>query len=242
MKSIINYSIAIALSLLSINVGFAQNKRVKGNGNITTKTHTTKDYSQINVVGFMDVKLVHGTEGTITVTTDENIQKYVKITSENGKLTIKIKNNVSIKTKKGLHITVPFTNINNVSLTGSGDILTESIIKNDAFETSLTGSGDMILELDIATTVDAKVTGSGDIKLTGKANDLEVKVTGSGDFVSKNLKAQNVQVYVSGSGDAVVYASKSIKARVNGSGDIVYYGNPETTNSKVMGSGDIESH
>lgn len=242
MKSIIHYSIAIAFTLLSINLSFAQQKRVKGNGSVTTKTHTTEGYSTINVVGFMDVKLVQGTEGTITVTTDENIQEYVKISSEKGKLTIKIKNNVNISTKKGLHITVPFTDINNVSLTGSGDVLTESVIRSETFETSLTGSGDIILEIDIATTVDAKVTGSGDLKLIGKATDLEIKVTGSGDFVSKNLKTVNVQAYVSGSGDASVYASKSIKARVNGSGDIVYYGNPETTNTKVMGSGDIESH
>ncbi len=240
MKKIIHISIAIAL--LTFNYGFSQTKRVKGNGNITTKTHSTEDYSKVNVVGFMDVTLVHGTEGSITVTTDENIQEYIKIISEKGKLTIKVKNNISISTKNGVHITVPFTDISGVQLTGSGDVATKNVIKSNTFETELTGSGDMVLEIDIATTVDAKITGSGDLKLTGKATDLEIKVTGSGDFVGKDLKAQNVQAYVSGSGDASVNASKSIKARVNGSGDVDYYGNPEVTSTKVLGSGDISSH
>ena len=241
MKSIIKYTLAIAITLFCFNTSYAQFKKIKGNGNVTTKTHNTSDYNEIKVVGFMDVKLENGAEGTITVTTDENIQEYIVIESKNGVLTIKVKNNVNIQTKKGLHITVPFKELGKVSLTGSGDVLTSDVIKSEAFETELTGSGDVILEVD-ATTIDAKITGSGDLKLSGKTTELEVKVTGSGDFSGKGLTAQNTQVYVSGSGDAIVYASKSLKARVNGSGDINYYGNPASTDTKVMGSGDIGSN
>jgi len=241
MNTLLHYSITIAFILFSFTIGNAQSKRVKGNGNVSTKIHTTEDYNEVSVVGFMDVFLENGKEGSITVTTDENIHEYVSIESKNGKLIIKIKNNVNISTKNGLHITVPFIDLDNVSLTGSGDVLTKSVIKTTAFEVELTGSGDMILEVE-ATTIDAKITGSGDLRLTGKSNELEIKITGSGDFVSKNLKSQRVEAYVSGSGDASVYASESIKARVHGSGDIIYYGNPKTSNNKVMGSGDIDSN
>jgi len=241
MKSLIKYTLALAITLVCFNTSIAQNKKVKGNGNVTTKTHNTSDYNEVKVVGFMDVKLESGTEGSITVTTDENIQEYIIIESKNGTLTIKVKNKVNIQTKKGVHITVPFKDLNKVSLTGSGDVLTSSKINSTSFEVELTGSGDVILDVD-ATTIDAKITGSGDLKLKGNATDLEVKVTGSGDFSGKSLTSQNTQVYVSGSGDAIVYASKSLKARVNGSGDINYYGNPESTDTKVMGSGDIGSN
>jgi len=241
MKSLTNYSIAIALILFSFTIGNAQNKKVKGNGNVTTKTHTTENYDQVSLVGFMDVYLEAGTEGTITVTTDSNIQEYVIVEVKKGVLTLKIENGISINTKKGVHITVPFSDLNNVSLTGSGDIITKSSINSTNFETEVTGSGDLVLEVN-ATTIDAKVTGSGDIKLTGKTTDLEIKVTGSGDFSGEDLTAQKVEAYVSGSGDIIVMAVKSIKARVHGSGDIVYYGNPTNTDTKVMGSGEISSH
>jgi len=241
MKNLIHYSLAIALTLLSYNTGYAQFKKVKGNGNVTTKTHKTSDYQKVDVVGFMDVILEKGTEGTITVKTDDKIHEYVIIESNKGVLKIKIKNNVNISTKKGLYITVPFKDIDNVSLTGSGDVLTKDQIKSDQFEAEVTGSGDMILDID-ANRIDAKVTGSGDIKISGKATDLEIKVTGSGDFDGGSLISQNVEAYVSGSGDARVVAKNSIKARVNGSGDINYSGNPSTSDNKVMGSGDISSN
>jgi len=241
MKSLTKNIIAIVFIVFSFTIGNAQNKKVKGNGNVTTKTHTTENYEQVNVVGFMDVYLEAGTEGTITVRTDENVQEYVIVEVKNGKLTLKIKNGVSIRTKNGVHITVPFNDLNNVSLTGSGDVITKSPINSTNFETELTGSGDMILEVNTSI-IDAKLTGSGDLKLSGKTTELEIKVTGSGDFSGKELTAQKVEAYVSGSGDIIVMATKSIKARVHGSGDIVYYGNPTKTDAKVMGSGDIESH
>ena len=225
MKSIIKYTLAIAVTLFCFNTSHAQFKKVKGNGTVTTKTHNTSDYNEVKVVGFMDVILESGTEGSITVKTDENIQEYIIIESKNGVLTIKVKNKVNIQTKNGVHITVPFKDLGIVSLTGCGDVLTR----------------DMILEAE-AKNIDAKITGSGDLKLSGKVNDFEVKVTGSGDFSGKSLISQNTQVYVSGSGDAIVHASKSLKARVNGSGDIRYYGNPETTDNKTLGSGDINSN
>ena len=99
----------------------------------------------------------------------------------------------------------------------------------------------MTLDIDV-NRIDAKLTGSGDLKITGTATDLEIKVTGSGDFDGGSLISQNVEAYVSGSGDASVVAKKSIKARVNGSGDLDYSGNPNTSDTKVMGSGAISAN
>tara|TARA_B100000787_G_scaffold75177_1_gene55378 strand:- start:52 stop:828 length:777 start_codon:yes stop_codon:yes gene_type:complete len=246
MNKSIHYLLLIALTLLSScyittssgTVGVF--KIVKGNGNITTKTHTTSDYHKVNVVGSMDVILEKGTEGTIRVTTDENIHEYVTIESNNGILNIKIKNHVNINTKKSIRIKVPFTSLDNVSLTGSGYVLTNDKIKSDQFEAKISGSGNMNLDIDV-NRVDAKVIGSGDLKILGTATDLKIKVTGSGDFDGECLISQNVEANVTGSGEAEVVAKTSIKAMVTGSGYIEYLGTPSTIDNKVIGSGDIEA-
>jgi hypothetical protein len=241
MKSIIKVSFTIALALVCFQTSTAQFSKVKGNGNVTTKTHNTADYNKIKVQGFMNVTLKKGAEGTITVTTDENIQEYIIVETKKDALIIKVKNKVNIQTKKGVYINVPFNDLTGVSLTGSGDVMTEDLIKSDTFETELTGSGDVALDVE-ASAINAKITGSGDLQLSGNTNNLEVKVTGSGDFYGKELSSKNTEAYVSGSGDASVNASNRLKARVNGSGDISYYGNPEQTDKKVIGSGDIDAN
>lgn len=233
---------AVAITLFSISESFAQfgTKKIKGNGSITTQTVNTQDYDGVKVIGSLDVHLERGKEGTITVTTDSNIHEYLTIEVEKSQLRLRVKNNVNVSTSKGIHITVPFESISQVSLTGSGDVDAKDPIHSDSFTTTITGSGDVTLALN-STSIDAKITGSGDLNLSGQTKSLEVKVTGSGDFKGQNLSSENTQAYVSGSGDATVSASKSIKARVNGSGDIKYTGNPETTDTKVMGSGSISA-
>jgi len=243
MKTIKNILLVLFVVLTtSVNAQnwFGGNKKVKGNGNVTTQTRTTSDYSAIATVGSMDVFLVKGTEGSIIVEAESNLQEYIIIETKGDKLIIKTKNGVSLRTKKGIKITVPFDKISSVSLTGSGDVMTKDQIDASEFESNLTGSGDIILDIN-ATTAYAKVTGSGDVTFKGTASELEVKVVGSGDFNSKNLNASKVEVYVSGSGDAVVSSNGTLKVRINGSGDVVYYGNP-SLDSKISGSGSVSSN
>ena len=243
MNSLIKLTLAITLTFLGVSESNAQwgNKKVVGNGDITTKTVTTNLYDKIKAVGSMDIHLERGKEGKITVTTDSNLQEYIIIELKEDVLVVRTKKNIYLKTAKGIHVSIPFRDISGISLVGSGDIDTKDTIRTDLLELTVIGSGDVILEVD-SITLDAKITGSGDMTLSGLAKNLEVKLSGSGDFKGTNLKAENTQAYVSGSGDANVYAAKSLKARVNGSGSIEYSGNPDSSDTKVLGSGRISSN
>ncbi len=242
MKTITKIALALFLTFC-FSQSHAQwgQKKIEGNGNVTTKTISTGNYDGIKGVGSMDIHLVAGNEGSISVATDENLHEYLEIEVNNNVLTIKTKKNHHLKSKKGIHITVPFQEISSLGLVGSGDIDTKDTIKADTFEINVTGSGDINVSVDTLT-LNAEVTGSGDITLTGKTNILDVNVTGSGDFKGYDLISNTTEAYVSGSGDAKVYAKESLKARVNGSGDISYKGNPERKDTKTAGSGNISSN
>lgn len=243
MKTLIKSTAIFGIAMFTLTAcAQSWSKGAKGNGKITTETIQVSDYDAVNVVGSMNVTLVKGTEGTITVTTDENLQEYLDITSNGGTLKITFKNTKNgIYSKKGVNITVPFTDINDVSLVGSGDINAKDTIKAGMMDVSLVGSGDINLQID-ATDIESTLSGSGDIVLKGSTTNLKTKLSGSGDFEALSLNSDNTDAYVSGSGDIQVYAKKSLKARVNGSGDITYSGNPERVDTKVSGSGDIDTN
>jgi hypothetical protein len=215
-------------------------KQIKGNGNVITETRTTSDYDGIKVSGFFDVDLVSGKEGTITIKGEQNILDYIDVEVVDNVLKIGTEKGYNFKLSPGksVHITIPFESINGLALSGSGDIVSKAVIKTDAFDAKLSGSGDLKLAVD-AQKFNMSLSGSGDIILSGTADDFTSSISGSGDINASDLKSKTVSVSISGSGDTKVSCSESLYARVSGSGDIVYYGNPVKKDTKVAGSGEI---
>ncbi|TDP02858.1 head GIN domain-containing protein [Flavobacterium sp. 245] len=237
MKKIIQ-SVVCAAFLFGYTAN-AQEK-INGNGNIVTETRTTSEYDAIKISGFFDVDLVAGKEGKITIKGEQNILSAIIVEVEDNALKIYVKKGTNLRpsTGKKVELTVPFEKISELSLSGSGDIVAKSPIKNDKFSAKLSGSGD--IDLDVAAnSFDFSLSGSGDIKLKGNSNDLVIKLSGSGDIEATNLKSKNANITVSGSGDVKVNCNESLTARVSGSGDIKYTGNPEKRDVKVSGSGSI---
>lgn len=230
----------VLIALLIVTSTIHAQKRIKGNGNITTINRTTTGYDTVSFSGPFDYILVSGTEGNIQIEGEENLLQYVITDVSNGNLSVKTRNNINLQTSKNQTITVivPFEQISAASLTGSGDLWNESIISTSHFTTSIIGSGDVKLNVE-ATQIDGSVQGSGDLVIMGKTNILKVKVNGSGDFKGFDLEADDVDVSVNGSGDAKITCNGHLKARVSGSGDIKYKGNPKTEDTKVAGSGSI---
>ncbi|MDT0608525.1 head GIN domain-containing protein [Croceitalea rosinachiae] len=236
--------ITLSLVLFTITASAQWGKRVKGNGKTVTIERSVGDYDAIAVSGWFDVNIVSGNEGELTLKGEENLLEYIKTEVKDGKLVIKTAKGVNLKPSNwnsGIYVTVPIESIDMVSLSGSGDIVGETIIKSERFKTSLSGSGDVTLDVE-ASILDASMSGSGDINLSGSARDFDVSISGSGDIKAYDLKAENVTAQVSGSADIKVTATEMIKARVSGSGDISFKGNPKKIDTKTSGSGDISSY
>ncbi len=235
-----NHILLLAV-LLTSAVSCAQwGEKISGNGKVVTIDRTTSDYDGISCAGSFDYILVAGTEGKLKIEGEENLLPYVITEVKNGKLFIKTENNVSLRTSRGktIKVTIPFQDINEVSLAGSGDLYTKNQITANEFDVDLTGSGDMTLDI-MANEIESHLTGSGDITLNGKTTDLEVTISGSGDYSCFGLEADDTEVTISGSGDVQVVSNVNLKVRVSGSGDVVYKGNPAKEDTKVSGSGSV---
>lgn len=240
-----NKSILLVTALLFASVSHAQwwgGKKIKGNGNVTTETRNTGDYDGIKCAGSMDYILVAGTEGKIKLEGESNLLEHIVTEIKGGNLIVKVEKGVNLSPSwnKTIKITIPFKDINNVSLAGSGDLWNEDKISASNLDVSLAGSGDVILNVD-ASSVEGSLAGSGDITLKGNTESLSVKLSGSGDIHGFGLQSNHTVASIAGSGDIEVVSNKSLKARVSGSGDIEYKGNPDKEDTKVSGSGSISN-
>jgi hypothetical protein len=240
MKNLFLKSAAILfITTLFIGNGYAQ--KVTGNGKLIEKTRNVSSFSGVGVSGSFDVFLVEGNEGKLELSVEENLEPYLITEVKNGKLNIKWKKGVNIRTNRDTKITVHFKKLNSVALAGSGDIISRDKIVTDRLDIAVAGSGDIKLELS-AQAADAAISGSGDIELSGSATEFEAAVAGSGDIEAYDLATEKAELKISGSGTIQCKVEKEIVARISGSGDIKYKGNPRIEDIKVSGSGSVRSY
>jgi len=142
---------------------------------------------------------------------------------------------------KKVRVYVTARDLNSIDISGSGNIFFKDGITTNSLKLKISGSGDILGKMDVKI-LESHISGSGDMKLTGRAENSTVTVVGSGDFIARDLLTANSQVHISGSGDAVINASAKVDASVNGSGDIRYTGNATNVSKRKSGSGDISKY
>lgn len=213
--------------------------KVKGNGNLTSQTRSINDINGVELHSSFDVILIEGSPSNVKIEAEENIIQYIDLHVENNVLNIRTKDNVWLRTKKGVKIYVTAPSFSRVANTGSGDITAETRISSDSRLTiRSSGSGNIKLEAD-APEVEASISGSGDIKLSGETKQFHGKSTGSGDIRAMDLKSEEADVRSSGSGDIDIYSSLKVNSSISGSGDIRYKGGASVVSSSKSGSGDL---
>ena len=96
---------------------------------------------------------------------------------------------------------VTLSQLKNIQLLSSADVVCKSTIKGDYINVYSSGSGDMAMKLDYDT-VHVVLNGSGDIVLEGRCKVLQATLLGSGDLVTDGMKADDSYIDLRGSGEA----------------------------------------
>ena len=136
-------------ALISLN-SFAQRwETIKGNGVVKKETREVSDYTSLVSQGSMNVQIAYGNSNSITVEADENLLPHIETVVESGKLIIRSKNKVNLKSKSKMVVHVPMTKINSLQLSGSGNINGDGAFSNSGkTEIAISGSGNIKLGFD----------------------------------------------------------------------------------------------
>jgi hypothetical protein len=194
----------------------------------------------IRADGPVDVELKAADGDRVTVRADDNIAPLIDTRIAPGDrpvLEIGVRPGAWLKTSRTPTVIVEFRALEDVSISGSGDLRADRIEARD-FALSIAGSGDARIATLEATRFAAVLAGSGDLSVAGHADEQAYRLAGSGDVRAGRLRGRRVIVSIAGSGDASVSASESLEATIRGSGDIVYTGSPRVA-ARVDGSGRV---
>lgn len=231
----------VVLCCMISDVTFAQSwwgNGISGEGPVVKKTLQLDNFHAINLSVSGNVYLKQGSTQSVEVEAQQNIIDNLKKEVTDGRWNIGFEENVRRLNKLNIYITVP--SIDEVLVSGSGDIIGQSVFSGiSTLNIGVSGSGNIEFEGN-AEEMFARVTGSGDIEVKGSAKTGEIRISGSGDIEAHGFKTTDAKIRISGSGDASIHATNSLEVRITGSGDVAYKGSPKL-NSRITGSGDIDS-
>lgn len=229
--------VLLSISLLT-SCRFIDGKRVKGNGNQTTDQRTFSSFEGVESHGSFDVTIEPGSNYSVSVEAEENLQEYIETEIKNGILKISTRSGYSLRPRNDIRIQVQAPSYNRIATFGSGNITGKGLINSsDPAEIRVAGSGNINLEIN-ASGLDVEIAGSGNIVLAGSANDFDSRIYGSGDIKGAKMKIVEGKVKIAGSGNVEISADSALDVNIMGSGGVRYSGNAQI-NSRVAGSGSV---
>jgi hypothetical protein len=192
---------------------------VDGSGKAATETRNVTGFHALGLSVPGKLEIVPGDAEKLVISADDNILPLIETTVDRGELRIRFREHahLNVHTRTPIRMTLTAKAIDALAISGSGDIIANTVG---------------------AQSMQVSISGSGNVTLAGKAQDLRVDISGSGDVKAGKLEAQSARVSIAGSGDATVWARESLRVSVAGSGDVRYYGDP-TVQRTVAGSGSV---
>lgn len=212
---------------------------MRGNGNVVAQERNITGFEGVENYGSFDISLVPSATTSVKVEAEDNLQQYIETYVENNKLQIRTRDNINLRPRREMRITVSGPVFTTITANGSGNIVGQGALNTNNGNVSLrvAGSGNIDVEMN-ASRVDSEIAGSGNIKVKGTSKEFEGGVYGSGNIRAANLQAENSKVEIAGSGNVEVYATNKLDVRIMGSGEVKHRGNAQV-NTSISGSGSV---
>ena len=218
---------------------FTACEKVRGEGPVVSEARNVSDFSGVDLRCEADLYYRTSPDYSITLTGQQNVLDVLETYTSEGRLVIRYRGDVRVRSHERLHIQVAAPSVNTLRVRGSGDIMTSGPLSPSRIDMEVDGSGSIRVSELTANLIDAEVLGSGSIRVAGgSATELRTLISGSGDIDLAAVPAREATTVTSGSGDTRLYVSDWLKATISGSGNVYYRGSP-TIETHISGSGRV---
>jgi hypothetical protein len=197
----------------------------------------TENFSKVNCKDIGTLILTQGNQPSLTIEADEDI--LAELTAEVrgdtlvlgldhdwitqiGKVVSSLVNNTHRKVT--YHLTV--VDLEKISISGKINLSCERF-KTDKITLKVSGLGDLdFTELD-CDSLDVIISGRGEFRAAGRADQQYARISGSGEYETPHLAGQTMRIIISGQGYATIRVEESLDITISGMGQVNYYGRPK---------------
>ena len=134
------------------------------------------------------------------------------------------------------HVTLP--QLRGVTVAGSGEV-DGGDWHGEQLRLRISGQAELRLDALRYETIDAVVSGRGELHLAGEADRAGLSISGSAEIAAPELALRHAEVKIAGQGDVEVRVSERLDVRIAGFGHVRYHGDP-SIKQVISGAGTVE--
>lgn len=232
------YSIAI-LSVAALSLSVLSSCRlgcVKGSGHQITENHKVDNFTRLDISGGFKINLKQDSSLTVSVNTDDNLMKYIHISSDGDKLRIYSKKNVCGSGEIILNIGVKDLEL--IKTSGGINLTTEGKLNTKDLHLELNGASKIDMDLNAANVL-TEGSGSTDMTLRGQASSHKIEFAGSGKVKAGDFVVGSYDIETTGASECTINVLKDLNVNTTGAADIKYRGNPTNVNTSKTGAASV---
>lgn len=215
---------------------------VKSSGSIITEGRSLESFNRIELRDNINLIIIPDTINFMHVEAPENLMKFIISDVQGQNLVIRNDNrcNWLRSFENDISVRLHLKTLEGVEIRGMGDIKNEGFLQSDIFHIdAYAASGNIDLQVQ-AKEIHVKIhNGPSFITVKGTGERAYVYNAGEGYIFMQNFTAQQSFVVHNGTGDCHIKAERFLDISLEYVGDVYYYGQPDTLNKTITGSGRI---
>ncbi len=218
-----------------------ENKVIRGSGKEETRDMKMADFTAVEVGGPFHVDITQAKEFRVTVTADDNVMPYVKVTRKGSALEIGLDGkglsiqNVTLKAA----VTMPA--LEKVSAAGASHVSVRAFKSEKDCKVEASGASHLSGDLQ-ARAVDLDASGASHVSLKGSAKRARLTASGASHLALLDFAVgEKADVTLTGACHADIQVKGQLDYDVSGASHLKYLGEPKVGKKKLTGASSATS-
>src|SRR5690606_29404969 len=169
------------------------------------------------------VVLRKGDRESIKIESEKVVIDLLKIHVDDKRLWINYPQDLAVTHEVTIIIT--YTSLSGLVVHRSGKITCNEPIEASWFGIIQNGRGNISLILTVMA-IDVTLTKTGNLVISGSAEDVKVLNTGTGNIDANRLEATEARITIKGTGNVSMHVEEELSAVLQGTGNLILQGNP----------------
>ena len=235
---ITKFIIATVTALLFASCNFTNMKTIEGSGNVTTEKRIVQgDFKKVSVSNAIDVVIEQSDKTEIIVEADDNLQKEIKTTVENGTLIISCEfTSFQNVTKKKVIVKMPV--IDELEASSASTVTSTAVLRGTKIKLDASSAATMNVNIE-SDEIDLDTDSAGSITIEGKALKVKTSASSAANIEAEKLLANEIEADANSGASINIHPIVSLKAKANSGGSINYEGSPKTIEKSENSGGSI---